>query len=122
MKPRNHLPTPTAACSRARTILGYLDESYGMPAATARITTHLPNLAIRFATERLAAVARNEGAVITGVPEVLLVGVHNAGRSQMAAASSTTTPLAGSTSAPLASPRPVRSAPPSSLLAEVGID
>jgi protein-tyrosine-phosphatase len=68
------------------TILRYLDESYHLLAATARITTHLPNLAIRFATERLAAVARNEGAVITGIPEVLFVCVHNAGRSQMAAA------------------------------------
>jgi arsenate reductase len=68
------------------TILRYLDESYRLLAATARITTHLPNLAIRFATERLAAVARNEGAVITSVPEVLFVCVHNAGRSQMAAA------------------------------------
>ena len=68
------------------TILRYLDESYQLLAATARITTHLPNLAVRFATERLAAVARNDGTVITGIPEVLFVCVHNAGRSQMAAA------------------------------------
>jgi arsenate reductase len=67
-------------------ILRYLDESYQLLAATARITTHLPSLAIRFATERLTAVARNEGAVITGIPEVLFVCLHNAGRSQMAAA------------------------------------
>ena len=68
------------------TILRYLDESYQLLAATARINAHLPIHAIRFANERLAAVAKNEGAVITGIPEVLFVCVHNAGRSQMAAA------------------------------------
>jgi arsenate reductase (thioredoxin) len=45
-----------------------------------------PEATLARATERLAAVARNEGAVITGIPEVLFVCVHNAGRSQMAAA------------------------------------
>lgn len=68
------------------TILRYLSESYTLLASTAKVTTHLPNLAVHFATERLAAVARNEGAVVTGIPEVLFVCVHNAGRSQMAAA------------------------------------
>jgi protein-tyrosine-phosphatase len=68
------------------TILRYLDESYTLLASTAAITTHLPNLAVRFATDRLAAVARNDGTIITGIPEVLFVCVHNAGRSQMAAA------------------------------------
>jgi protein-tyrosine-phosphatase len=68
------------------TISRYLDESYTLLSATATITTHVPNLAVRFAKERLAAVAKNEGAVITGIPEVLFVCVHNAGRSQMAAA------------------------------------
>ena len=58
-------------------------------ALTARITTHLPVLAARHAHERLAAVARHQGATVTtaaAVPEVLFVCVHNAGRSQMAAA------------------------------------
>jgi arsenate reductase (thioredoxin) len=68
------------------TILRYLDESYTLLAATAKVTSHLPNLAVHFATERLAAIAKNEGAVITGIPEVLFVCVHNAGRSHMAAA------------------------------------
>jgi arsenate reductase len=68
------------------TILRYLDESYQLLSATAKISTHVPNLAVRFATERLDAVARNEGAIISGIPEVLFVCVHNAGRSQMAAA------------------------------------
>jgi arsenate reductase (thioredoxin) len=68
------------------TILRYINESYSLLAATAKITTHLPSLAVRFADDRLAAIARNDGTVIIGVPEVLFVCVHNAGRSQMAAA------------------------------------
>jgi arsenate reductase len=58
-------------------------------ALTARITTHLPVLAARHAHERLATAARSQGATMTttaAVPEVLFVCVHNAGRSQMAAA------------------------------------
>jgi protein-tyrosine-phosphatase len=39
-----------------------------------------------FATDRLTALAQSEGAVDKPVPEVLFVCVHNAGRSQMAAA------------------------------------
>jgi arsenate reductase (thioredoxin) len=69
-----------------QTVLRYLRESYDLLAATARVTAHVPNLAIRFATERLAAAARVDGAVISGIPEVLFVCVHNAGRSQIAAA------------------------------------
>jgi arsenate reductase len=40
----------------------------------------------RFATDRLTALAQAKGAVDAGVCEVLFVCVHNAGRSQMAAA------------------------------------
>ena len=60
--------------------------TYRLLTDRARITTHLPTLAIRFATERLAASARYEGHLVTTTPEVLFVCVHNAGRSQMAAA------------------------------------
>jgi arsenate reductase (thioredoxin) len=41
-------------------------------------------LAERFARERLHALARVEGKAETGVPTVLFLCVHNAGRSQMA--------------------------------------
>ncbi|HTM84113.1 MAG TPA: arsenate reductase ArsC [Mycobacterium sp.] len=82
----DHLADKYTGMFCRQTILRNLDESYTLLATTATITTHLPNLAIRFATDRLAAVARNEGAVATGIPEVLFVCVHNAGRSQMAAA------------------------------------
>jgi protein-tyrosine-phosphatase len=46
----------------------------------------LPVLAGRFARERLTAAAKLEGLTHTTVPEVLFLCVHNAGRSQMAAA------------------------------------
>jgi arsenate reductase len=52
----------------------------------ARIDTHVAILAERFARERLRAAAQTKGAIVKDVPEVLFVCVHNAGRSQMAAA------------------------------------
>jgi arsenate reductase (thioredoxin) len=47
---------------------------------------HMPVLASRSARERLRALGHAEGSIVKGVPEVLFVCVHNAGRSQMAAA------------------------------------
>ncbi|WP_311131943.1 arsenate reductase ArsC [Nonomuraea gerenzanensis] len=44
----------------------------------------LPSIAERFARQRLLALARVEGKDTTGVPIVLFLCVHNAGRSQMA--------------------------------------
>jgi protein-tyrosine-phosphatase len=67
------------------TVDRYVYESYTALARTAHVTTHLPVLAGRFATERLTALAQAKGAVTHDVPEVLFVCVQNAGRSQMAA-------------------------------------
>ena len=61
-------------------------DSYDQLARTARIPTYLPLLAGRFAAERLHATAVVEGHHMPDRPEVLFVCVHNAGRSQMAAA------------------------------------
>ncbi|NDK92364.1 arsenate reductase ArsC [Gordonia desulfuricans] len=61
-------------------------ESYTALRRTSRIHTHLVTLTGRFAAERLAALAQSTGATTTTVPEVLFICVHNAGRSQMAAA------------------------------------
>ena len=47
---------------------------------------YIPIFAYRFARERLTAAAHNEGTLPKTMPEVLFVCVHNAGRSQMAAA------------------------------------
>ena len=50
------------------------------------VAEYIPILSYRFARERLSAVAQNEGTLPKTMPEVLFVCVHNAGRSQMAAA------------------------------------
>ena len=68
------------------TIDRYVLESYTALARTATVTTHLPVLAGRFATERLTALAQAKGAIDSDVCEILFVCVHNAGPSQMAAA------------------------------------
>jgi arsenate reductase (thioredoxin) len=78
-------PRFSATFSR-ETVGAYLRESYALLEPTAKIKTHLPNLAIHFATERLAAAAKVAGAPAHDLPAVLFVCVHNAGRSQMAAA------------------------------------
>jgi arsenate reductase (thioredoxin) len=61
-------------------------DSHTALARTPRIKIHLVPLAIHFATERLTALAQAQGDLVKTVPEVLFVCVHNAGRSQMAAA------------------------------------
>ncbi|MDF2978558.1 MAG: arsC [Actinomycetospora sp.] len=68
------------------TVATCLVESRELLSTTAKITTHLTVLAERFARERLTAAAQAQGALVSDVPEVLFVCVHNAGRSQMAAA------------------------------------
>jgi arsenate reductase (thioredoxin) len=62
-----------------------LHDSFEQLESTAKVRTYLELFAERFARERLAAVARAQADVPGGLPEVLFVCVHNAGRSQMAA-------------------------------------
>jgi len=52
----------------------------------AKIPNFLHILTQRFARDQLLAAAQAEGKIATTVPEILFVCVHNAGRSQMAAA------------------------------------
>lgn len=73
------------ACS-PETISERLQESYAQLNRTARIDSFITLLAERFTRERLRAAAQAEGLSVKDVPEVLFVCVHNAGRSQMAAA------------------------------------
>lgn len=61
-------------------------DSYDQLAKTAKVMTFLQLFAERFARERLRAVAQAQAVTSADVPEVLFVCVHNAGRSQMAAA------------------------------------
>lgn len=63
-----------------------LHDSYDRLAATATVTTYLPVLARHFAETRVADLAHARGASRATVPKVVFVCVHNAGRSQMAAA------------------------------------
>jgi arsenate reductase (thioredoxin) len=67
------------------TVERYVSESMeGL--ANARIRDFVPLFIHRFARERLLALGQAEGRIVKEVPEVLFVCVHNAGRSQMAAA------------------------------------
>ena len=66
------------------TIERFLISSYDQFAGRATVSTFLPLMAERFARQRLRALARVEGKVSDGVPVVLFLCVHNAGRSQMA--------------------------------------
>ncbi|MDN5762246.1 MAG: arsenate reductase ArsC [Microlunatus sp.] len=68
--------TVTAAVEQARVRLE----------ATATIPDFLPVLVARFAREQLTAAAQADGRIATTMPELLFVCVHNAGRSQLAAA------------------------------------
>jgi arsenate reductase (thioredoxin) len=67
------------------TIERYVDESIDRLSG-ARVVDFIPLFVDRFSRQRLRALAQAEGAIIKDVPEVLFVCVHNAGRSQMAAA------------------------------------
>ncbi|MGZ4690036.1 MAG: arsenate reductase ArsC [Acidimicrobiia bacterium] len=66
------------------TIERFLVSSYEQFADRASIATFLPLMAERFARQRLKALARVEGRANDGLPTVLFLCVHNAGRSQMA--------------------------------------
>ena len=61
-------------------------ESYALLAENARVIVHLPVLTERFARDRLTALAQSEFKIAKDKPEILFICVHNAGRSQMAAA------------------------------------
>jgi arsenate reductase len=66
------------------TIELFLTTSYDQFADRARFTNFLPLMAERFAGQRLKALAKVEGKADDGLPTVLFLCVHNAGRSQMA--------------------------------------
>ena len=62
----------------------FLATSYDQFADRAKFTHFLPLMAERFARQRLKALAKVEGKATDGLPVVLFLCVHNAGRSQMA--------------------------------------
>lgn len=75
------------------TVERYVLESYAALLRTSTVKAHLATRVTRFATDRLTALAQAKGALPREVPEILFVCVQNAGRSQMAAA--LTTSLSG---------------------------
>ena len=66
------------------TVERFLTSSYDQFAIRATAVNFLPVMAERFARQRLKALARVEGKADDGLPTVLFLCVHNAGRSQMA--------------------------------------
>jgi protein-tyrosine-phosphatase len=66
------------------TVERFLASSYDQFATRATAVNFLPVMAERFARQRLKALARVEGKADHGLPTVLFLCVHNAGRSQMA--------------------------------------
>lgn len=82
----NRLAERFAGIFAAETVERYVFESYTALARTAKISTYLPATTEHFANDRLNALAKSKGAIVSEVPEVLFVCVQNAGRSQMAAA------------------------------------
>ena len=88
---QRHVDQAAAALAREfegvfsqETIGRYIGESVDLLGG-GRVTVFVPVLALRFARERLKALAQVEGKIVKEQPEVLFVCVHNAGRSQMAA-------------------------------------
>ncbi|MBA3430556.1 MAG: arsenate reductase ArsC [Actinobacteria bacterium] len=67
------------------TIQRFVSESFDS-LNKARVQAFVPLFIHRFTRERLRAAGQAEGVIVKEVPEVLFVCVHNAGRSQMAAA------------------------------------
>lgn len=67
------------------TVERYVLESYTGLLRASTVRAHLASRSIRFATDRLTALAQAKGAIARDVPEVLFVCEQNAGRSQMAA-------------------------------------
>ena len=66
------------------TIELFLATSYDQFADRAKFNNFLPLMAERFARQRLKALAKIEGKATDGLPTVLFLCTHNAGRSQMA--------------------------------------
>ncbi|TFD15922.1 arsenate reductase ArsC [Cryobacterium sp. TMT1-21] len=69
----------------AETVERYVLESFTALLRTSTVKAHLATNTIRFATDRVTALAQAKGAIARSVPEVLFVCEQNAGRSQMAA-------------------------------------
>ncbi|CAM3769230.1 low molecular weight phosphatase family protein [Occultella aeris] len=68
------------------TVARFVTESYELLAARATVRHHLPALTARFVADRLSALVKAQTRPSRHGTDVLFVCVHNAGRSQIAAA------------------------------------
>ena len=66
------------------TIERYINDSLDQLLPRSEVVSFVPIFVERFARDRLRALAKVEGKVITDKPSVMFLCVHNAGRSQMA--------------------------------------
>ena len=82
----NRLSREYAGVFSRETVERYVEETYDRLAEGASASDFLPLLTERFARDRLRALAQADGLLDKTAPEVLFVCVHNAGRSQIAAA------------------------------------
>ncbi len=80
----NRLSEEFAGIYGTETIERFLHTSHEQFAFSSRFDNFLPLLAERFARQRLTAQARIDGLRHKGLPIVLFLCVHNAGRSQIA--------------------------------------
>jgi arsenate reductase (thioredoxin) len=79
-----HLAREFEGVFAEETIELFLATSYDQFADRAKFNHFLPLMAERFARQRLKALAKVEGMATDGLPIVLFLCTHNAGRSQMA--------------------------------------
>ena len=68
------------------TIERYINDSLDQLLPRSEVVSFVPIFVERFARDRLRALAKVEGKMISDKPSVMFLCVHNAGRSQMAAA------------------------------------
>src|ERR687898_213774 len=66
------------------TIERYIQDSLDQLLPNSEVVTFVPIFVERFAKDRLLALAKVEGRMISDKPSVMFLCVHNAGRSQMA--------------------------------------
>lgn len=81
-----HLAERYAGIFTPEMVERYVFESYATLGRTAKVRTYLATISVRFANDRLHALAQSMGTIAKEHPQVLFVCVQNAGRSQMAAA------------------------------------
>jgi arsenate reductase len=69
----DELSTRFSGIFAKETVERYVLESYTGLLRTSKVKAHLANQTVRFATDRLTALAQAKGAIVHDVPEVLFI-------------------------------------------------